>query len=167
MSTELQLLSLLLLLSHGKKPGITSEELREIFLSDEEDESHLQDLLNTLQEKLNEIGLQLKYIPPERRWVIAVNDLGSSLVPSFLVDRTVTATLAVILALILEKGAPIEREELNFLKEKMGEEQLRRNLKTLEENGYIGIDKNIITLKSRTIYEVDLDDFKKKIMEIK
>ncbi len=167
MSTELQLLSLLLLLSHGKKPGITSEELREIFLSDEEDESHLQDLLNTLQEKLNEIGLQLKYISPERRWVIAVNDLGSSLVPCFLVDRSVTATLAVILALILEKGAPIEREELNFLKDKMGEEQLRRNLKTLEENGYIGIDKNIITLKSRTIYEVDLEDFKKKIMEIK
>jgi hypothetical protein len=167
MSTELQLLSLLLLLSHGKKPGITSEELREIFLSDEEDESHLQDLLNTLQDKLKEIGLQLKYIPSERRWVIAVNDLGSSLVPSFLGDRSVTATLAVILALILEKGAPIEREELNFLKEKMGEEQLRRNLKILEENGYIGIEKNIITLKSRTIYEVDLDDFRKKIMEIK
>jgi hypothetical protein len=166
MSTELQLLSLLLILSHGKKPGITSEELREIFLT-EEDESNLHHLISTLQDKLNEIGLQLKYIPTERRWIIVVNDLGSALVPSFLIDRSVTATLAVILALILEKGAPIEKEELNFLKGKMSEEQLQKNLKVLEENGYIGIEKNTITLKNRTIYEVDIDEFKKKISEIK
>nr|MDO8082298.1 hypothetical protein [Candidatus Freyarchaeota archaeon] len=167
MSTELQLLSLLLILSHGKKPGITSEELREIFLTDEEDESNLHNLISTLQDKLNEIGLQLKYIPTERRWMIVVNDLGSALVPSFLIDRSVTATLAVILALILEKGAPLEKEELNFLKEKMSEEQLQKNLKILEENGYIGIEKNVITLKNRTIYEVDIDEFKEKISEIK
>ncbi len=167
MSTELQLLSLLLILNTGKKPGITSEELRKIFLTDEDDESSLYDLIGELQDKLKEIGLQLKYIPTERRWIMVVNDLGSSLVPGFLIDRSVTATLAVILALILEKGAPIEKEKLNFLKEKMSEEQLRRNLKTLEENGYIGIEKNIITLKNRTIYEVDIDEFKKKILEIK
>lgn len=167
MSTELQLLSLLLLLSHGKKPGITSEELREIFLTDEEEESNLHNLISTLQDKLNEVGLQLKYIPTERRWIIVVNDLGSALVPSFLIDRSVTATLAVILALILEKGAPIEKEELKFLKEKMSQEQLQKNLKILEEHGYIGIEKNTITLKNRTIYEVDIDEFKKKISEIK
>ncbi|WXG40906.1 MAG: hypothetical protein WED07_09070 [Candidatus Freyarchaeum deiterrae] len=167
MSTELQLLSLLLILTHGKKPGITSEELRAIFLTEEEDESNLHNLMNTLQDKLNEIGLQLKYVPTEKRWIITVNDLGSTLVPSFLIDRSVTATLAVILSLILEKGAPIEKEELKFLKEKMSEEQLQKNLKTLEENGYIGIEKNIITLKNRIIYEVDLDEFRKKISEIK
>ena len=167
MSTELQLLSLLLILSHGKKPGVTSEELRKIFLTDGEDESSLYSLISELQDKLKDVGLQLKYIPTERRWIIVVNDLGSALVPSFMIDRSVTATLAVILALILEKGAPIEKEELNFLKEKMSEEQLRKNLKTLEENGYIGIEKNIITLKNRTIYEVDIDEFKKKISEIK
>ncbi|MEM3587631.1 MAG: hypothetical protein QXO71_09965 [Candidatus Jordarchaeaceae archaeon] len=167
MSTELQLLSLLLLLSHGKKPGLTSEELREIFLTGEDDESTLHNLLSTLQNKLNEIGLQLKYIPAERRWVVVVNDLGAALVPGFIIDRSVTATLAVILALILEKGAPIEKEELNFLKEKMSEEQLQKNLKVLEENGYIGIENNIITLKKRTLYEVDIDEFKKKISEIK
>lgn len=167
MSTELQLLCLLLILSHGKKPGITSEELREIFLTDKEDESNLHNLISTLQEKLNEIGLQLKYIPTERRWIITVNDLGSALVPSFLIDRSVTATLAVILALVLEKGAPIDRGELNFLKEKMSEEQLQKNLKILEENGYIGIEKNSITLKNRTIYEVDIEEFKKRISEIR
>ncbi len=167
MSTELQLLSLLLILSHGKKPGVTSEELRKIFLTDGEDESSLYSLISELQDKLKDVGLQLKYIPTERRWIIVVNDLGSALVPSFMIDRSVTATLAVILALILEKGAPIEKEELNFLKEKMSEEQLRKNLKTLEDNGYIGIEKNIITLKNRTVYEVDMEEFKKKISEIK
>ncbi|MFB0560041.1 MAG: hypothetical protein ACETWM_02230 [Candidatus Lokiarchaeia archaeon] len=167
MSTELQLLSLLLILSHGKKPGVTSEELRKIFLTDGEDETSLYSLIGELQDKLKDVGLQLKYIPTERRWIIAVNDLGSALVPSFMIDRSVTATLAVILALILEKGAPIEKEELNFLKEKMSEEQLRKNLKTLEDNGYIGIEKNIITLKNRTLYEVDIEEFKKKISEIK
>lgn len=167
MSTELQLLSLLLILSHGKKPGVSSEELRKIFLMDGEDESSLYRLIGELQDKLKEVGLQLKYIPTERRWVIVVNDLGSALVPSFLIDRSVTATLSVILALILEKGAPIEKEELTFLKEKMSEEQLQKNLKTLEENGYIGIEKNIITLKNRTLYEVDIDEFKKKLSEIK
>ncbi len=167
MSTELQLLSLLLILSHGKKPGVSSEELRKIFLMDGEDESSLYRLIGELQDKLKEVGLQLKYIPTERRWIIVVNDLGSALVPSFLIDRSVTATLSVILALILEKGAPIEKEELSFLKEKMSEEQLQKNLKTLEENGYIGIEKNIITLKNRTLYEVDIDEFKKKLSEIK
>ncbi|MHA1579350.1 MAG: hypothetical protein ACTSUQ_06960 [Candidatus Freyarchaeota archaeon] len=167
MSAELQLLSLLLLLSHGKKPGLTSEELRKIFLTEGEDESTIYNLIRRLQEKLNEIGLQLKYIPTEKRWIVTVNDLGSALVPSFLTDRSVTATLAVIIALTLERGGPIERSEINFLKEKMSEEQLRRNLRILEENGYIGTEGNVITLKSRTMYEIDMDEFKRKISEIK
>ncbi|MEX2704562.1 MAG: hypothetical protein Q6352_004780 [Candidatus Freyrarchaeum guaymaensis] len=141
--------------------------MRKIFLTEGEDESTIYNLIRQLQEKLNEIGLQLKYIPTEKRWIVTVNDLGSALVPSFLADRSVTATLAVIIALILERGGPIERSEINFLKEKMSEEQLRRNLRILEENGYIGTEGNTITLKSRTIYEIDMDEFKRKISEIK
>jgi len=147
--------------------GSTKEEIcMKLGLSDRNTDYKLWNLIQGLNRSLFPLGMVTKFNPVNNHWYIGFQEnLESEFGGSFhtLIPR-LAATLFTILILYVSKS---EKITVNKIQELRNKQDVLKDLKELEDLGYITSVDDTITLTPKIFYYVDINELIEKIKKLK
>jgi len=138
--------------------GAPKKEIMEsLHLNLEKESYYFQDLLGQLSNYIEPLGLYIKYNPIDQHWFISHDIQTSNLLFTnpFEDKPKLAASLFCVLVCCLTNSGPSKIKDIKDLRKKKG---ILRDLKELEQMGYLNInkEKNEVILTPLIGYQLDL-----------
>ncbi|MBD3214623.1 MAG: hypothetical protein GF311_18575 [Candidatus Lokiarchaeota archaeon] len=138
--------------------GATKQELMDALnLKNDKDTFYFQELLSQLSNYVQPLGLYIRFNPVDHHWFISHDFKTSNLLSAnpFQDKPKLAATLFCVLVSCLKNSGSAKVKNIKKLRKKKG---VLRDLKQLEEEGYISLDdeENEVILTPLIGYQLDI-----------